>query len=393
MAGSLLELHSHNNLTTLDALSEISGLLYYKGKKVAGAADLSAEPDNAIITKDDGIYVNGKLLCSEEEKKLLARLTIDPVQGLMLDNKQVGHSHSNKSVLDNFTEDNTDGLLYKGTKVIHSHENKGVLDKFSIDRAGSLLYNGIKLETELKISSASSNAIQEKVDGLYVEDKTETIAETNKSINEIKQTLTETGNTIQTVAGNVADVKSDVDGILDSIERGETFLGVDIDWITIRTSGTQNQVVAGYLKPDEHLGNMVFNENIITLRPNRNYMAIATLRIDGGSQLCYTIQDIDTLECFGTGVANATQYETNYGEQSLMTVIPTGSTSRRVAISVFDSQGSPTYQGLNVVIAEIGRAVELPHAITSTDIDDAVQDTLRILNAVDETIEQLNMEV
>lgn len=392
MAGSLLELHSHANLDILNELSSVSSILYFKGKKIAGVADLSSEADNAIVTKSDGIYVNGKLLCSETEKELLGKLSVDPILGLMLDSKQVGHSHDNKSILDSFSEDAAQGLLYKGRVLEHSHDNKNILDKFSIDRSGSLLYNGSKLETELKLSVTSGNAIEKKADGLYVPDKSQDIKDIDKKITKLDESVKENGNTLQGMAGDVTGVKSDVNGILDSIRRGETFLGVDIDWISLRTSGVHHWVVNSRLVPDEHSGNMSFTDNIITLNPNRTYLAIASLRLDGGNQICYTVQDVDSLECFGTGVSNASEYMTNYGEQCLMAAIPTGSQGRRITLHVFDSDGTVSYQGLNAIITEIGRAVQLPHELTETDIDDAIQDTLRILDAVGASIEELNRE-
>lgn len=117
MAGSLLELHSHNNLNILNELSEASSILYYKGKKIAGIADISKEPNNAIIGKSDGIYVDGKLLCTSDEKDLLSKLSIDPTQGLMVNGKQVGHSHNNKDILDKFSIDTENALLYNGNRV------------------------------------------------------------------------------------------------------------------------------------------------------------------------------------------------------------------------------------------------------------------------------------
>lgn len=342
MAGSLIEFHTHGNLDILQHLSEMDSVLYYRGKKVSSELQVSGEAGNAVTKKEDGLYVNAGLMLSDTEKKMLSRLSISDSFGLMLDNEQVGHSHENKSVLDELSDDTSKGLLYKGKQVGHSHTNKAVLEKFSVDEDGILLYNGSKIKTDIKVSEEKDNAIQETEKGLYVKDKSQEIADVSEKVEE-------------------ADTK--VNQILDDIEKGKTFLNIDLDWLILRSTGVQHPIVNNELCPNESDGTLKYNNNHVVLKPDRTYFINMVLRVDGGSQLCYTIQDVDTLECFGSGFANASSFQTNYGEQSLSCIIKTGEAGMTVRLHVFDQTGEPTYQGLNCSFVEIGRGFVSPSGI------------------------------
>lgn len=66
---------------------------------------------------------------------------------------------------------------YAKTEDIHTHENKDIIDKLSESADGNLLFNGqeIKGGSNITISEEDNNAIQQKNDGIFVEDKTEQI--------------------------------------------------------------------------------------------------------------------------------------------------------------------------------------------------------------------------
>lgn len=68
---------------------------------------------------------------------------------------------------------------YAKTKDIHTHENKTIIDKLSESTDGNLLFNGQEIKggssSDITISEEDNNAIQQKDDGIFVEDKTEQI--------------------------------------------------------------------------------------------------------------------------------------------------------------------------------------------------------------------------
>lgn len=68
---------------------------------------------------------------------------------------------------------------YAKTKDIHTHENKDIIDKLSESADGNLLFNGQEIKggsgSDITISEKNNNAIQQKDDGIFVEDKSEQI--------------------------------------------------------------------------------------------------------------------------------------------------------------------------------------------------------------------------
>lgn len=68
---------------------------------------------------------------------------------------------------------------YAKTEDIHTHENKDIIDKLSESADGNLLFNGQEIKggsgSDITISEEDNNAIQQKDDGIFVEDKTEQI--------------------------------------------------------------------------------------------------------------------------------------------------------------------------------------------------------------------------
>ena len=76
---------------------------------------------------------------------------------------------------------------YTKTKDIHTHDNKTVIDKLSESVDGTLLFDGqeIKGGSGITISKEDNNAIQQKTDGIFVEDKSEQIDNIQKQVNKV----------------------------------------------------------------------------------------------------------------------------------------------------------------------------------------------------------------
>lgn len=97
---------------------------------------------------------------------------------------------------------------YAKTKDIHIHENKDIIDKLSESADGNLLFNGQEIKggsgSDITISEENNNAIQQKDDGIFVEDKTEQI------------------NNIQTQVNRVSIAQKTINGITDYYFIGGT---------------------------------------------------------------------------------------------------------------------------------------------------------------------------
>lgn len=66
---------------------------------------------------------------------------------------------------------------------LHEHNNKTVIDNLSTNEAGKLLYQGAEISTDaITISQEPANAILQKEDGIFVEDKTKPLAQINQNI-------------------------------------------------------------------------------------------------------------------------------------------------------------------------------------------------------------------
>ena len=78
---------------------------------------------------------------------------------------------------------------YAKTEDIHTHENKDIIDKLSESDDGNLLFNGQEIKggsgSDITISEEANNAIQQKDDGIFVEDKSEQIDNIQTKVNQI----------------------------------------------------------------------------------------------------------------------------------------------------------------------------------------------------------------
>ena len=72
-SGSLIQLHKHLNLDILEQLSELDGNLYYKNIPIYIA--VSNNPNNAITTLTDGIFVDNSYFLSKNQYDLLTKFS------------------------------------------------------------------------------------------------------------------------------------------------------------------------------------------------------------------------------------------------------------------------------------------------------------------------------
>ena len=89
---------------------------------------------------------------------------------------------------------------YAKTEDIHTHENKDIIDKLSESADGNLLFDGQEIKggssSNITISEEDNNAIQQKDDGIFVEDKTEQIDNIQTQVNRVsiaQKTVNELG--------------------------------------------------------------------------------------------------------------------------------------------------------------------------------------------------------
>lgn len=71
--GSLIQLHKHNNFEVLEYLEDSDGKLYYKGVPIYTA--VSENPNNAITTLADGIFVDNTYFLSKDQYELLSKFS------------------------------------------------------------------------------------------------------------------------------------------------------------------------------------------------------------------------------------------------------------------------------------------------------------------------------
>ena len=89
---------------------------------------------------------------------------------------------------------------YAKTEDIHTHDNKDIIDKLSESADGNLLFNGQEIKggsgSDITISEEDNNAIQQKDDGIFVEDKSEQINNIQTQVNRVsiaQKTVNELG--------------------------------------------------------------------------------------------------------------------------------------------------------------------------------------------------------
>lgn len=71
--GSLIQVHSHDNLEILDKLSDTNGILYYQGSPIFPS--VSKKQHNGLVIEPDGLYVDHSTVLSAEQYKLVTGFT------------------------------------------------------------------------------------------------------------------------------------------------------------------------------------------------------------------------------------------------------------------------------------------------------------------------------
>ena len=61
-AGGLIKLHYHSHYDVIEALTDVSGILYYRDDPLFANIQISAESHNHLTRKTDGLFVDGTFL-------------------------------------------------------------------------------------------------------------------------------------------------------------------------------------------------------------------------------------------------------------------------------------------------------------------------------------------
>ena len=93
--GSIIQLHHHNNFELLEFFTETNNNLYYKNKPVYTPISLSEH--NAIQTKDDGFFVDGKNFIDDTEHDILSRFSFKNAN-LYFDNIVVSREYQRPAI-------------------------------------------------------------------------------------------------------------------------------------------------------------------------------------------------------------------------------------------------------------------------------------------------------
>lgn len=95
---------------------------------------------------------------------------------------------------------------YAKKNELHSHGNKKVLDKITESEEGILLFNGQEIKgggSDLAVSEKEGNAIVQEDDGIFVEDKTQTIKDLEDKILDVGQYVAQVENFEDTPVGHI----------------------------------------------------------------------------------------------------------------------------------------------------------------------------------------------
>ena len=99
-AGSLIQLHNHNNYNVLEELEDSDGKLYYKGVPIYTA--ISKQTNNAIVELADGIYVDNSCFLSGDQYDLLTKFSYKNGE-LLYDNVIVSREYQDNAIYDTIT--------------------------------------------------------------------------------------------------------------------------------------------------------------------------------------------------------------------------------------------------------------------------------------------------
>lgn len=93
--GSIIKLHQHNNFPVLEKITDNEGKLFYNNNPIY--ISISKEEHNAIVKKDDGIFVDNKNYLNDEQFQTLTKITF--VNGdLKFDNKVISWDYTKDQI-------------------------------------------------------------------------------------------------------------------------------------------------------------------------------------------------------------------------------------------------------------------------------------------------------
>ena len=90
-AGSLIQLHFHNNIEVLNNLSDTDGILYYQGSPVFPS--VSKKKNNGIVLEADGLYMSNLTMLSATQYNIVSRFSYDN-GALLFDNIIVSQEYT-----------------------------------------------------------------------------------------------------------------------------------------------------------------------------------------------------------------------------------------------------------------------------------------------------------
>lgn len=173
------------------ATSDVNGLMSKEDKVKLDAIVLT----NLVLKSDLVQYVKKTDLPTKTSQLINDSNFVEDLNYVHTDNnfsnryKESMHTHTNSSTIDKLSENDDGVLLFNGSKI----EGSGNIDidaemsDISTNPVQNKVVKKYIDDKEINVSAEVDNAIEEKDDGLYVENKTEEINSINEKLNKIKK--------------------------------------------------------------------------------------------------------------------------------------------------------------------------------------------------------------
>ena len=250
---------------------------------------------------------------------------------------------------------------YAKTEDIHTHENKDIIDKLSESADGNLLFNGQEIKggsgSDITISEEDNNAIQQKDDGIFVEDKTEQI------------------NNIQTLVNQVSIAQKTVNTRLDY------FYGILNKINILNYSSSDCPIIIKYNQQENNNIEYDFSTGILKLKANKTYKISIEMRFSlssGGGQISYRIYKKDgTMLSSSFGVKNTSSNNYTWSDKDYDLIITTKE-DMEIYACIYDitlTSSNITIKSIqsSISIQEIGKQIiidPVEHINTTNGIED-----------------------